>query len=85
MEGICACRKGTLDLQRGFEVSRLESELLADAYKRVLPQRLVELMERQPAAGQPKGQACPAPSRCTQLPESVIQSSLPTIMEGSKP
>ncbi len=64
MEGIPACRKGKLEVQRGFEVSRLEGELLADAYERVLPQRLVELVERPPASAQLVGQvlSCSAPS-----------------------
>ena len=42
------CRRRICNVERSYERSRLESRLLADAYRRVLPPRLFRLAQQEP-------------------------------------
>jgi len=45
------CRRRICNVERSYGRSRLESQFLADAYRRVLPPRLFRLAHREPEEG----------------------------------
>jgi hypothetical protein len=42
------CQRRICNVERSYECSRLESQLLADAYRRVLPPKQFRLAQRRP-------------------------------------
>lgn len=72
MEGTRADERRTVQILREFECSRLEWELLADAYERVLPGNGVEFAQWKEGGGELLNHRRPAMGHGVQRPSSVV-------------
>ena len=63
MEGISQVSKGRYRVYRKFECSRIEHAMLAEAYRRILPDNCLSLVERNSTAI----------NRCNGESKSVLQ------------
>lgn len=77
MEGTHHGKAHIFTVRRGFEVSRLEEELLAAAYERVLPQVRVKLTE-----GRSPSRRADVVALCASVAPSVASHELSTVAMG---
>ena len=82
MEGTKSDERRSLQIHREFECSRLECEVLADTYERVLPGNYVEFAERNEDGGELLNRSRHALGRGVQTPSSVVVAASAAAIGG---